>query len=32
LARLVGMPEGTVKIRLHRIRGRLRERLTEQND
>jgi RNA polymerase sigma-70 factor (ECF subfamily) len=28
LARLAGMPEGTVKIRLHRIRGRLRERLT----
>jgi RNA polymerase sigma-70 factor (ECF subfamily) len=27
LARLAGMPEGTVKIRLHRIRGRLRERL-----
>jgi RNA polymerase sigma-70 factor, ECF subfamily len=32
LARLAGMPEGTVKIRLHRIRGRLRERLTEEND
>jgi RNA polymerase sigma-70 factor (ECF subfamily) len=28
VARLAGMPEGTVKIRLHRIRGRLRERLT----
>jgi RNA polymerase sigma-70 factor, ECF subfamily len=28
LARLAGIPEGTVKIRLHRIRGRLRERLT----
>jgi RNA polymerase sigma-70 factor, ECF subfamily len=32
LARLAGMPEGTVKIRLHRIRGRLRERLTEDDD
>jgi RNA polymerase sigma-70 factor, ECF subfamily len=32
LARLAGMPEGTVKIRLHRIRGRLRERLTETHD
>jgi RNA polymerase sigma-70 factor (ECF subfamily) len=32
LARLVGMPEGTVKIRLHRIRGRLRERLTGEHD
>jgi RNA polymerase sigma-70 factor, ECF subfamily len=32
LARLAGMPEGTVKIRLHRIRGRLRERLTGDND
>ena len=32
LARLAGMPEGTVKIRLHRIRGRLRERLTEKNE
>jgi len=32
LARLAGMPEGTVKIRLHRIRGRLRERLTGEND
>jgi RNA polymerase sigma-70 factor (ECF subfamily) len=32
LARLAGMPEGTVKIRLHRIRGRLRERLTGNND
>jgi RNA polymerase sigma-70 factor (ECF subfamily) len=31
LARLAGMPEGTVKIRLHRIRGRLRERLTGEN-
>jgi RNA polymerase sigma-70 factor, ECF subfamily len=29
VASLAGMPEGTVKIRLHRIRGRLRERLTE---
>jgi RNA polymerase sigma-70 factor (ECF subfamily) len=29
VAYLAGMPEGTVKIRLHRIRGRLRERLTE---
>jgi RNA polymerase sigma-70 factor, ECF subfamily len=29
VARLAGMPEGTVKIRLHRIRGRLRERLSE---
>jgi RNA polymerase sigma-70 factor, ECF subfamily len=29
VARLAGIPEGTVKIRLHRIRGRLRERLTE---
>jgi RNA polymerase sigma-70 factor (ECF subfamily) len=28
LARIAGMPEGTVKIQLHRIRGRLRERLT----
>ena len=32
LARIAGMPEGTVKIRLHRIRGRLRERLTGDND
>jgi len=32
LARLAGVPEGTVKIRLHRIRGRLRERLTGEND
>jgi RNA polymerase sigma-70 factor (ECF subfamily) len=32
LARLAGLPEGTVKIRLHRIRGRLRERLTGDND
>jgi RNA polymerase sigma-70 factor, ECF subfamily len=32
LARMAGMPEGTVKIRLHRIRGRLRERLTGEND
>jgi RNA polymerase sigma-70 factor (ECF subfamily) len=32
LARLAGLPEGTVKIRLHRIRGRLRERLTEEHD
>jgi RNA polymerase sigma-70 factor (ECF subfamily) len=32
LARLAGMPEGTVKIRLHRIRGRLRERLTGEHD
>jgi RNA polymerase sigma-70 factor (ECF subfamily) len=32
LARLAGMPEGTVKIRLHRIRRRLRERLTGEND
>jgi RNA polymerase sigma-70 factor (ECF subfamily) len=32
LARLAGMPEGTVKIRLHRIRGRLRERLTAEHD
>jgi RNA polymerase sigma-70 factor, ECF subfamily len=32
LARLAGMPEGTVKVRLHRIRGRLRERLTGDND
>jgi len=32
LARLAGMPEGTVKIRLHRIRGRLRERLMEEHD
>lgn len=32
LARLAGMPEGTVKIRLHRIRGRLRERLTETHE
>jgi RNA polymerase sigma-70 factor, ECF subfamily len=31
LARMAGMPEGTVKIRLHRIRGRLRERLTGEN-
>jgi RNA polymerase sigma-70 factor, ECF subfamily len=29
VASLAGMPEGTVKIRLHRIRGRLRERLSE---
>jgi RNA polymerase sigma-70 factor, ECF subfamily len=29
VALLAGMPEGTVKIRLHRIRGRLRERLSE---
>jgi RNA polymerase sigma-70 factor (ECF subfamily) len=29
VAHLAGMPEGTVKIRLHRIRGRLRERLSE---
>jgi RNA polymerase sigma-70 factor (ECF subfamily) len=29
VAHVAGMPEGTVKIRLHRIRGRLRERLTE---
>jgi RNA polymerase sigma-70 factor, ECF subfamily len=29
VARLAGIPEGTVKIRLHRIRGRLRERLSE---
>jgi RNA polymerase sigma-70 factor, ECF subfamily len=29
VASLAGMPEGTVKIRLHRIRGRLRERLNE---
>jgi RNA polymerase sigma-70 factor, ECF subfamily len=28
VAHLAGMPEGTVKIRLHRIRGRLRERLS----
>jgi RNA polymerase sigma-70 factor, ECF subfamily len=32
LAQLAGMPEGTVKIRLHRIRGRLRERLTGEHD
>jgi RNA polymerase sigma-70 factor (ECF subfamily) len=32
LAHLAGMPEGTVKIRLHRIRGRLRERLTGEHD
>ena len=32
VADLAGMPEGTVKIRLHRIRGRLRERLTEDHD
>jgi RNA polymerase sigma-70 factor, ECF subfamily len=32
VARLAGLPEGTVKIRLHRIRGRLRERLTGDND
>jgi RNA polymerase sigma-70 factor (ECF subfamily) len=32
LARVAGMPEGTVKIRLHRIRGRLRERLTGEHD
>jgi len=32
LARLAGMPEGTVKIRLHRIRGRLRERLTDKHE
>jgi RNA polymerase sigma-70 factor, ECF subfamily len=32
LARLAGIPEGTVKNRLHRIRGRLRERLTGDND
>jgi RNA polymerase sigma-70 factor, ECF subfamily len=32
LARLAGLPEGTVKIRLHRIRGRLRERLTGEHD
>jgi RNA polymerase sigma-70 factor (ECF subfamily) len=32
LARLAGIPEGTVKIRLHRIRGRLRERLTGEHD
>ena len=32
LARMAGMPEGTVKIRLHRIRGRLRERLAGEND
>jgi RNA polymerase sigma-70 factor (ECF subfamily) len=32
VARLAGMPEGTVKIRLHRIRGRLRERLTGEHD
>jgi RNA polymerase sigma-70 factor (ECF subfamily) len=32
LARVAGMPEGTVKIRLHRIRGRLRERLTGDNE
>jgi RNA polymerase sigma-70 factor, ECF subfamily len=32
LARLAGMPEGTVKIRLHRIRGRLRERLMGEHD
>jgi RNA polymerase sigma-70 factor (ECF subfamily) len=31
LACLAGMPEGTVKIRLHRLRGRLRERLTEDD-
>jgi RNA polymerase sigma-70 factor, ECF subfamily len=28
VAHLAGIPEGTVKIRLHRIRGRLRERLS----
>jgi RNA polymerase sigma-70 factor, ECF subfamily len=27
VARLMGIPEGTVKIRLHRIRGRLRKAL-----
>jgi RNA polymerase sigma-70 factor (ECF subfamily) len=32
LARMAGMPEGTVKIRLHRIRGRLRERLTGESE
>jgi RNA polymerase sigma-70 factor (ECF subfamily) len=29
VALLAGLPEGTVKIRLHRIRGRLRERLSD---
>ena len=32
IGEITGMPEGTVKIRLHRIRGRLRERLTGEHD
>ena len=29
VAELAGLPEGTVKVRLHRLRGRLRERLSD---
>jgi RNA polymerase sigma-70 factor (ECF subfamily) len=30
VAELAGLPEGTVKVRLHRLRSRLRERLSEE--
>ena len=30
VAELAGLPEGTVKVRLHRLRGRLRERLSDE--
>jgi RNA polymerase sigma-70 factor, ECF subfamily len=30
VAEIAGMPEGTVKVRLHRLRRRLRERLSEE--
>jgi RNA polymerase sigma-70 factor (ECF subfamily) len=32
IARLTGAPEGTIKARLHRALGRLREQLGEEND
>jgi RNA polymerase sigma-70 factor, ECF subfamily len=31
VAEIAGLPEGTVKVRLHRLRGRLRERLIEES-
>jgi RNA polymerase sigma-70 factor, ECF subfamily len=30
VARRIGTPEGTAKVRLHRVRERLRERLTHE--
>jgi RNA polymerase sigma-70 factor (ECF subfamily) len=31
VAEVAGLPEGTVKVRLHRLRSRLRERLSEES-